>query len=348
MFRHLLALTICASAASILAQEQQPFTDFAVLRSDRVVTYAGEGTSLNCNIVGTGDTAQFRCESHTGSGVPLVYHVALIVGSNHVGYVVSCGGGLMRRIGCQTLSAGQVVKGSVQGGKIALLLDNKTRNYRIETSSYIGPLGTSANAAEGGGFASPQGTTAPEVKRAAQVETSVEKPSQETEIRNAHAVDSPRWTKTEIPLRVFHEKIGAYESARASGFWQTTSGSKDKQLVFPIAVEIACDHDEKVCREADATVEMGILRSEMLEYDVTSWTDDGIVADDSDEGDCGIGHRLAVNFSSNSVTATDYPKKVSNDPNCKALQDASSYSLRGGQLMLYPPVPWGAQENQKK
>ena len=135
-------LFFCAFALSSQAQQVAPTSaEFAVMRTDRVTVSTGESTHLNCTIVGTGDAAQLNCESHTsGSGVPLVYHVALVVGSDKVGYVVSCGGGLVWRIGCHPLSAGQVVKGTVEGGKLHISVGSKTKTYRIETSAYIGSL----------------------------------------------------------------------------------------------------------------------------------------------------------------------------------------------------------------
>jgi hypothetical protein len=131
--------------------------EFAVLRTDRVVVSTGESTHLNCSVVGMGDAAQMNCESHTsGSGVPLVYHIALIVGSDKVGCVVSCGGGLVWRIGCHALSAGQVLKGTVDGGKLHVSVGSKTKTYRVETSAYIGPL-TKASPDESTASATPPG-----------------------------------------------------------------------------------------------------------------------------------------------------------------------------------------------
>jgi len=154
----------------------------------------------------------------------------------------------------------------------------------------------------------------------------------------AHAEEISRWTKVEIPLNLSHEdRLGL---ANAQGFWQSTSTSKDKQLAFPVAVKIECDMSERICRESQASVLLGVLQADLLEYDITSWTAEGVVADEADEGECGIGHRLSLDFKSNSVTVTDYPKRVTTNANCKPFQDASSYSLHGGQLMLYPPAPW--------
>jgi hypothetical protein len=143
----------------------------------------GESTHLNCSVVGTGDAVQMNCESHTGSGEPLAYHVALLVGSDKVGYIVSCGGLVVvegpgdgsrydrfraaisrlsnggtpaidktleqrhqQRVAetwrnvCHELSAGQVVKGSVENGELNISVGGETKTYRIETSTYIGPL----------------------------------------------------------------------------------------------------------------------------------------------------------------------------------------------------------------
>jgi len=130
-------LALCCQAQQVLPAQ----AEFAVLRTDRVTITTGESTHLNCSVIGLGDAAQMNCESHTsGSGIPLVYHVALVVGSDKVGYIVSCGGGLVWRIGCHPLSAGQVVKGSVEGGKLHVSVGSKTKTYRVETSAYIGPL----------------------------------------------------------------------------------------------------------------------------------------------------------------------------------------------------------------
>ncbi len=154
----------------------------------------------------------------------------------------------------------------------------------------------------------------------------------------AHAAgeEGAKWVKTEIDLRV-----ADYDDlVLVHGFWQSTSSSKERQLVFPIAVKIECHREQRVCREADAQVFMGLLEPELLEYTISTWTRTGIVADDIDEGACAIGHRLVIDFKSNSVTLTDYPMKADGTKNCKAFQDANSYALHGGQLMLYPPASW--------
>ncbi len=159
-----------------------------------------------------------------------------------------------------------------------------------------------------------------------------------TEVKVVHADDKPKWTKVEIPLTVDHDdNLGL---ATADGFWQATSTSSHRQLISPIAVKISCDRSEKVCRESDATVFVGVLKADLLVYDVSSWNDKGVVADDGEAGKCGIAHRLSLDFKSNSVIVTDYPKRMSTDSECKGFQDANSYALHGGELVLYPPVGW--------
>jgi hypothetical protein len=157
-----------------------------------------------------------------------------------------------------------------------------------------------------------------------------------------YADERAKWVKTEMPLTIYHHESRALNAgyASAEGFWQSTSSSKDKQLVSPVAVKIECTRDDKTCKESEATVLLGVLKADLLEYTITSWTEDGIAADDNDEGSCGIGHRLSLDYKSNSVTVTDYPKKVTTSQDCKPFQDANSYSLRGGGLMLIPPAIW--------
>ena len=154
---------------------------------------------------------------------------------------------------------------------------------------------------------------------------------------HASEATAPKWIN-EIPLTVYRHEVRGYGHVSAEGFWQATSTEKDKQLVWPIAVKIECDREPKVCRETDAVVQLGLLQPDSVEYEISSWTSTGILADDSDE--CNR-HSLAIDFKTNSVTVTDYPvKKAQGDSICKPLHEAYSYSLHGGQLQLYPPPPW--------
>jgi hypothetical protein len=143
----------------------------------------------------------------------------------------------------------------------------------------------------------------------------------------------PKLSKSERPLTVYVHDYGPnFARASAEGFWQSTESSSDKQLVAPIAAKIECNREDRMCRESDASVFVGLIQPESHEYRISSWTPDGIIANDTDEGTCGIGHRLSIDFKGNSVVVTDYPKKVSKDDSCKPFQTANSYALHGGTL----------------
>ncbi len=155
------------------------------------------------------------------------------------------------------------------------------------------------------------------------------------------AADPPsEWFKTEISLTMHYDE----QYIHAMGFWQSTSTNKDKQLVSPIAVKISCDREKKICTEADAIVQSGILQPELIEYEVSSWNRLNILADNTDT--C-TRHSLAIDFKSNSITVTDYPIKT-NDPSCKSFHEANSFALHGGQLMLYPTAPWHPLEKTEE
>ena len=146
----------------------------------------------------------------------------------------------------------------------------------------------------------------------------------------------PKWTKTNDPLKVFRFD----QIASAEGYWVSTDPSPDKQLVGQTAVKIDCTQDDHVCRENDASVFMGVLQSDTEEYEISSWTASGIEADDTGEGNCGIEHKLSIDFASNSVVVTDYPTKIDNGKSpssipCKVFQNANSYALHGGSWIYY-------------
>jgi len=177
MKRLFAGLLVCV--LSQISQSQQPLppvNEFAVMHTDRVVAHAGESEHLSCSITGLGDAAQISCDSRAGSGVPLVYQIALVVGSDHVAYLVSCGGGLVWRVRCRPLSAGQVLRGSVQGGKLSVDLGGKARTYRVETSAYIGPIRAKRDPDDSVDSSAPSegSDAAPGVKRAAHVERASE------------------------------------------------------------------------------------------------------------------------------------------------------------------------------
>jgi hypothetical protein len=148
----------------------------------------------------------------------------------------------------------------------------------------------------------------------------------------------PKWTKSEIPLGVHHDD--QFGIANAEGYWVSTDPSPDKQLVGQTAVKIECSHPDNVCRENDASMFMGLLHADSEEYEISSWTKMGIEAEDTGGGTCGIGHKLSIDFNSNSVVVTDYPTRIDKSSTnslfpCKASQNANSYALHGGNWMYY-------------
>jgi hypothetical protein len=142
----------------------------------------------------------------------------------------------------------------------------------------------------------------------------------------------PETVKSEMPLRVYHYDYHSFRTVSAEGFWVSTDTSKDKQLVQQIAAKIDCNSSEKTCTEHDAELFGGLLQPESESYQVTKWDDAGVVADDEEGGNCSLGHRLAIDFASNSVVVTDYPLKAGGGTDCKAFQNANSYSLHGGSI----------------
>ena len=143
------------------------------------------------------------------------------------------------------------------------------------------------------------------------------------------------WVNLEMPLVVAHDELIGLASAE--GFWESTESGKDRQLISPITAKITCERQQMICREVDASVFIGVLQPDLLEYSVSTWNRSGIVADNTDEGSCGIGHRLSIDFKSNSVVVTDYPKKMSKDDDlCRAFQNAGSSALHGGSIVLAP------------
>ncbi len=144
----------------------------------------------------------------------------------------------------------------------------------------------------------------------------------------------PKWVKYQLPLDVYD-----YTSqARAEGYWEAIEHGTDKELVSGVAVKIECDRSDSLCRELQASNLLGILKPDSVEYAISSWTKNGIVADTADDTECGVAHRLSIDFASNSVTVTDYPKKLGGKNlagvGCQAFQKAASYALRGGEIML--------------
>lgn len=159
--------------------------------------------------------------------------------------------------------------------------------------------------------------------------------------------DLPHWAVTDLGTGVLKDPYPtSYGYLVVDGFWVPTN--ERKKLPFPLAVKIECDRSEGVCREIGAQVSFGVLVPSMEEYRITSWTRSSVVADD--ETTCQIGHRLTVSLTAKSVTVVDYPTTAMgahDNKFCKALNDASSYVLHDGAILLDGSVPFD-QSNVRK
>jgi hypothetical protein len=143
---------------------------------------------------------------------------------------------------------------------------------------------------------------------------------------------APKWITSKKPLDFIREdSIGWVE---AEGYWQSIDPSPEKKLIPMIDAKIDCTRSEGVCREIDAEITIGVLNSNSSDYQISSWDDSGIVAEDAGSGSCAIGHRLMVDFKSKSVSVVDFPTKVSANQFCEAFKWVNSYALHGGDYML--------------
>ncbi|HEY1461787.1 MAG TPA: hypothetical protein VGF44_00040 [Terriglobales bacterium] len=157
------------------------------------------------------------------------------------------------------------------------------------------------------------------------------------------APDPPSWYITDLGTKVVDvEPLSGY--LHVQGMWYATSSIEDKQLIAPIVVKISCAKEGNACSEIDATVAMGILKPDITDYVISTWTREHIVAEDKDEGACKITHRLVVDLESKTVTLTDLSSQI-DTKECRMFRDANSYILHSGQVMLYP---WATYEPLKK
>jgi hypothetical protein len=146
-----------------------------------------------------------------------------------------------------------------------------------------------------------------------------------------------RWIKSDAPLKIERSQPGY---VRTDGYWLLLSSDPKNQIAWPTVVHLNCDRSEKTCIETYASVENGVLKVDSSEYRISRWDQNGVEADGLNEGLCDIGHRLVLDYKTNSVTLTDYPKHTSTNDLCKAVQQPNTYVLQGGKLSLNPAPEW--------
>jgi hypothetical protein len=144
----------------------------------------------------------------------------------------------------------------------------------------------------------------------------------------------PRLVKHSHPLDVTHTESGRNSYASTDGYWKATDGSHGKKFDSNVAVKLSCDHGELLCKESQASIFAGVIQADLVEYKVSSWTADGVVAenDDDDSSKCPLGHRLTIDFKSNSVIEVDSLKTAK--PECEGVSRADSYTLLGGRAEI--------------
>ncbi len=167
-----------------------------------------------------------------------------------------------------------------------------------------------------------------------QVEVDTSSPNWSYALRDVSAgfFQPPKLVHAETSLTISHDE--RFGMAYTTGYWVATDSDPGKQLASTIVADIRCDKSEHVCRESDATLFIGLLQPQTQEFEITSWTSHGIVADDESNSTCGMNHRLSINFDAPSAVLTDYPNNVGDIKTCKSLQAANSYSLHGGSIAM--------------
>jgi len=175
----------------------------------------------------------------------------------------------------------------------------------------------------------------PALKTCVQVEVEGDKNWEYEVLDITHGfLSAPRLVKSPYPLQVSHYEYGRYAHASAEGYWKEMDDSPGKKLISSVAVSIKCDRDERLCKESQASIFGGLVSANLVEYKVSSWSAEHIVADNDDDSSsrCPTGHRLTVDLKSNNVIVVDYPTVPSDKQECKAVNSASSYTLQGGSI----------------
>jgi hypothetical protein len=128
---------------------------------------------------------------------------------------------------------------------------------------------------------------------------------------------------------------------RASGVWKSSTGKPGSEVSDPVSVNISCDKAARQCMEIDASVNpIGFLDSTEMEFHVSSWSEDQIVAT-TVAGLCQVGRQLVIDLPGKTTILREYPTKqtsAENDP-CGIFSERNSYVLHGGHWQLQPPAP---------
>jgi PEGA domain len=142
---------ICLAMVGLLAAAcwgaRQAATDetqrFKVLRSGRLVAPSESVTNIDahCAIAGSSDEATMKCQPAAATqGSSYHYHTALVVDVKGTAYVIACRVSLITNFWCKGLAPGTAFQGRLTQENLAIADGDKSHEYRLLTSAYIGPL----------------------------------------------------------------------------------------------------------------------------------------------------------------------------------------------------------------
>ena len=127
---------------------------------------------------------------------------------------------------------------------------------------------------------------------------------------------------------------------RTEGIWRSSTGKAGGELVDPTSVTITCNKAEKQSMEIEASVgEPGFLGSDEIDFRVSSWSDDQIIAT-TVAGLCDIGRQLVIDLPGKTAILRTYPtKEVPAEDTCALFSVRNSLVLHGGHWQLQPLAP---------
>ena len=151
-------IAICLAMVGLLAAAcfgaRQAATDesqrFKVLRAGRLVAPSQSATNADahCAIAGSSDEATMKCKPEAATqATSYHYHTALVVDAKGTGYVIACRISLVSNFWCKALAPGTAFQGRLAQGNLAIADGDKSHDYRLLISAYVGPLPGSQPAA---------------------------------------------------------------------------------------------------------------------------------------------------------------------------------------------------------
>jgi PEGA domain len=154
MKRNAICLAMACFLAAACFGARQAATDetqrFKVLRAGRLVAPSESvtNTDAHCAIAGSSDEATMKCQPAAATqGSSYHYHTALVVDAEGTAYVIACRVSLVTNFWCKGLAPGTAFQGRLAQGNLAIADGDKSHDYKLLTSAYVGPLPGSQPAA---------------------------------------------------------------------------------------------------------------------------------------------------------------------------------------------------------